>query len=661
MPWEDYIGLAGQNLESLESEYRAAAPVFLVFSCEGSLKDWPKAVEGAAVSEAEEIEAGSEGHQILEMRHQKTAYWCLGMLGLQSAARQVHGIWTVLSLAFPQLFLPDPGLSQVFIKIEGEGIDTSSLASTMACVQGPADHEYLFLDTSTQPVLAGDDYKTLDKVFAVIQTLYGKSFPDGVLESFLESQSPLLGSSERSTLCVMALEALVMSDVSTSVTKIFAQRLANLCPDVNSKLARSLYATRSDHLHGIEAEDPGPLAPSILAQSICKMGELLESGQTLEAIQERLDDSSAVSQAKPPIRPSPPIKQGPAVNRIAVGERTTFVVLTSGPTLAAEEGQAACWCPLARIEARVWVPFGKTDPGILIAPLNGSEVLSLEEKESRAEYASQLNLIEERVAGFFLPIAGVGPGSRPLDIGDSSRIEEVMKRAARVRDFGTIALRLGGFDDFWDPEWHGLAMFVGKARVRQATIYRQSVLAEIYRSVVVADHDQVRLSEVGEKDLDNLSGQWDLLFEFLDDCRPQIERSLVLYRRACDPSFLPDSVRTRLAFAALESMLGRFADHPPTQRLEDLVARVVGDQEPDAMAWFLKAGRRKRNEAAHTLTQSSNLGSDLSHLLRILRIVTPAYLKASVERQDRNPSQEFVEWIKTSNLNLGATGSASRT
>jgi hypothetical protein len=655
MPFESYSSLAGENLASLEADYRATAPVFLHFSSEMDPRDEHEADPELDAQEEPSPEGDDGQNRIVEMRSQESAYHNLAWMGLISAANQVRSIWSLLSLAFPDLLLPDPGFSQIFVLADEGTIGVSNVRASRVSVQGPADYEYLFLDGSNQPVLTAEDFSPFRKVFSLARKLYAQAFPDAVLAAFLEAHSPALGSAERTTMSVVALEALVMPDITNGLTKTFVKRLTNLCPEVDRRLARSLYVARSDEMHATEPDDqslPAALLDSsalrTLSSAICRMAELIGVDRAIHQVRRGLDAAPAVAERQPGDGPLSTPPGGEERNRLRVKERTTVVIMSQG-SLAAKEGDAAFWSPLARLEARQWVPFGRTVHPIFIAPLNGNEILSLEEKETRADYAAQLRMIDDRVAGFFMPISGSIPDSIDIDLADSQQMESVMNLAARVRDFGTIALRLAQFDDFWDPEWHGLALFAGSTRIRRPTIFRQSVLTEIHRSIVLADHDNVAMPTVGPAHEETLSPIWLTLSEFLDECPPLIERSLVLFRRASDPAFLSDTLRVRLAYAALESMLGRFSDPTRTHSLEELVTRLMRDREPEATRWFNKAGRRKRNAAAHTPNLDSKAVHELAWLLAILRPAILAYLTAWSDpelAQFSTPGQKLAEWIQ---------------
>src|SRR5260370_42503935 len=97
-----------------------------------------------------------------------------------------------------------------------------------------------------------------------------------------------------------------------------------------------------------------------------------------------------------------------------------------------------------------------------------------------------------------------------------------------------------------------------------------------------------------------LSSMSSTLREFIEKCPPQIERALALFRRASDPSFLSDTTRTRLAYAALESMLGRFSDPTRALPLEELVTRLMRDRHGEATRWVNNSGRRRSKLETHS-------------------------------------------------------------
>ena len=173
-----------------------------------------------------------------------------------------------------------------------------------------------------------------------------------------------------------------------------------------------------------------------LSGATCRMAELIGADRAIHQVRRGLDAAPAVAEIQPGDEPIPTPPSGEERNRLHVKERTTVVIMSQG-SLAAKEGEAAFCRPLARLEARDGTVFRRTVYPIFIAPLNGNEILSLEEKETRADYAAQLRMIDDRVAGFFMPISGSIPDSIDIDLADSQKMESVMNLAARVRDFGT--------------------------------------------------------------------------------------------------------------------------------------------------------------------------------------------------------------------------------
>ena len=252
MPFEVYNDLTGGNLDSLKTDYEAVAPVFLQFSSDAQVPDEAEV--------AEEQNGESEGARVIELRSQESAYQSLGLLGLGSAAAQIRGIWSLISLAFPFLLLPEPGLSQIFVHADDGEIGLSNVRGSRACVQGPADYEYFFLDIPHQRTLKAEDFPRLRDTFKLVGALYDDSSLRFALESFLESLSPVFGWAERTTLCVIALESLLMPEITENLTETFARRLPHLLlgeesgVSVDESLARRLYAARSDEMHGSRSE-----------------------------------------------------------------------------------------------------------------------------------------------------------------------------------------------------------------------------------------------------------------------------------------------------------------------------------------------------------------------------------------------------------------------
>src|SRR5262249_23751761 len=111
---------------------------------------------------------------------------------------------------------------------------------------------------------------------------------------------PTLSRQDRLTIAVQALESLLLPEVRTTLKRTFARRAAALLaadPDSAERItamARELYGLRSESVHGsallkeTEALE-GAHAEQMLAGAIMAIGRLLQSGQSLDGLRQKLD------------------------------------------------------------------------------------------------------------------------------------------------------------------------------------------------------------------------------------------------------------------------------------------------------------------------------------------------------------------------------------
>jgi hypothetical protein len=210
----------------------------------------------------------------------------------------------------------------------------------------------------------------------------------------------------------------------------------------------------------------------------------------------------------------------------------------------------------------------------------------------------------------------------------------------RMRDLAVIALRLCGFSTFHDPELLGAFVYQGKHRLRQGSVFRQTLLQQLR---------QKPESRILPDDGARLGLAWEMLQKYQETARhPDIDQVLTLYRRSFDARFQPYLTRASLMLSALEAMLGRFRRWKDPVQLEDLVSQIAGESE--AVAWFSSEGRSYRNAIAHDSWSPADEGDHdpIAFLQNVLSAVLPVYLACWMnlpDRSDRRPGPALIEQV----------------
>jgi hypothetical protein len=180
-----------------------------------------------------------------------------------------------LGLAAPASAIPDPELSLRLMDIPGDPPQTRTL-------QGDADQELLFLGRQACYRLSDDELERAVAMLDVVDRC------DGELRQALEvlhaAADLSLTATEQLTLCTIELEALLLPELDTELSRTFARRLANLT-GCEEAVARALYDARSEAVHGkggVEAR-PG-LAQALLAGAVVALERFTRDGSTLPEV-----------------------------------------------------------------------------------------------------------------------------------------------------------------------------------------------------------------------------------------------------------------------------------------------------------------------------------------------------------------------------------------
>jgi hypothetical protein len=365
----------------------------------------------------------------------------------------------------------------------------------------------------------------------------------------------------------------------------------------------------------------------LLGAAIAELGRRLSEGQTMDALRQQMDDAPAPSVKKLDLG-SPPGLRHP--DRLLRKHLSDIVGFTSGTALQASEGIVLSWSPLVGLTSDETIVWHENFAPVVV-PLSGLDVIGLEDRDISRDFISQLSTDSHPVA------------SMAIGINDSG---EYFKRHAaidflhRMRDLAVIALRLCGFSTFHDPELLGAFVYQGKHRLRQGSVFRQTLLQQLR---------QKPESRILPDDGARLGLAWEMLQKYQETARhPDIDQVLTLYRRSFDARFQPYLTRASLMLSALEAMLGRFRRWKDPVQLEDLVSQIAGESE--AVAWFSSEGRSYRNAIAHDSWSPADEGDHdpIAFLQNVLSAVLPVYLACWMnlpDRSDRRPGPALIEQV----------------
>jgi hypothetical protein len=637
LPWEQYDQITMGAFSDWRERYERAGPVF--FWTELDL-DLPIVRAGPPPD-----------NRVGEMKVPRAAWDAfLPRLELGVIAsfhdRLVDPVWAALMLAAPAAGIAPPrGSVTVLGAIDDVHFAAAGLECAMVRVQGDTDQEYLFSPRTAGAAL--DDAAVAlaaALVDPVSRSLDGPELGPP-LHQLLASAEPALTPGDRLTLTVAALEAMLLPEVRSGLGETFGRRLANLVGGAGTEaVARDLYRARSASVHGKPARHAAAAVPpacgeQLLAAAIVAAGRALGAGLPLDALRERLDAGpleggpppAAVPLAEPPGRAPD--------ERLLIAEPWWSVSTTLGVSLDPPEGTLMSWSPLVGLGYR-GEPTGSRDLGVALMELTADEVVSLEHKDVRRDFASQLRFEGIAIAGLSIP----EPAAGDLTL-HPSLVEPLLRR----RDLAVAGLRLEGFDAFVDPELFGWCVFDGPARHRRETVLRQSILMGLGRdpAQAVTPESQAALGDT-----------WRLLAAYEDaGAAPDMEAALGLLRRAHDREFTPPATRATLVLCLVESLLGRFRAKDERPQLEELVAALDG-VDPGAAGWFATEGRAFRNAVAHGRWSREPLdepGADgeqppLGHLLAIGRAAVRECLGAWVARpagarEDARPSRLLIDAV----------------
>ena len=510
-----------------------------------------------------------------------------------------------LLLASPGRTLPRADLSvEIVLDATGKSVSTS---------QGDADLELLFHARAAGPFADADELERARTLLPVVMALEGE--PDAALYALCASQEPSMDADERLVARAVALEALLLPEISDGLRATFSRRLSILLGEEGTgpvaDLADAVYRGRTSAVHQLEERSGDALDESaalLLARALvavhARLGGAHATPEAMAALREELD--------VPPSGPPAPVAEAALLEVRAVSEGLSRLVVdrrslpsSASPDQPDAEGWAAVvFAPLPGLQT-TWLP--ETFP---LTSLTGNQVLGLEDPDVRRDFVAQRALTQ------YACIAIACPGEPS---GDRRDVEPVVAAARPFVADAVAALRLAGFSGFVDPELMGDFALSGSCRYRLGTIYRQTALLGEPSAETVTPDDAERVLR-----------PWRLLLAYRAGATSEaVDEVLHLYLRAHDQVTLSSVIRAQLLFGCLELMLGRL----PREGygvLEAIATDATDPAQAAATAWLRDHGRKVRNAVAHGYWDPREEGPSGSEVLPQLTIAVGLAIEAYI-------------------------------
>jgi len=628
MPFDVFDGLTFHAFSDFRAEYEATAPVWL--RLDGEIE------AGGAI-----VQTYSQPSKSIDLKLGRGSWYsALEQAGLTVLARFheriVSRTWSALALAAPAAMPPWPLASVTFAQL-GEGYAFASGSDLCDTVQlrGEADLDFLFHPQLADKPLGMDALQRMAGLWNAMEAIFTEPTLAAALRSLIAASHYTLTPEEQSTLATVALEALLLPEVRSGLGPTLARRLpALLAHDAEHGerlrgIAALLYDARSAGLHGAElapeasAAVDSAQAAQLLAASIIALHERHTGTPTqpVEVLCTLLDASERVGA---PSRDATLPRLEPeglrALRRLGPQvEQHPYRVTFSSDGISGCSGLWVMAAPLIGLGAEAAWRLDPDADSPTIEGITGSELLSLEDKDLRRDFAVQLHLCGHRIAAL---VFGLPDQGNLTPAGEAAEF----RRLQRLRDDVVLALRLAGLDTFIDPELLGTYVKQGRRTLREPTVLRQSVLAQALftPAEVLSAARQTQTAPA-----------WRLVSSYAESPRhPELDQASRLFRRIHDRLFLPKIARAQLSFSLVESLLGRFRMVEATPSLETLVARALGDEAHPAAQWFAAEARGWRNELAHGRLHTIDDETPLRHLLTIGRAALNGALTAWLEQND---------------------------
>lgn len=629
LPFALYNQLSKRAFEDHEKAYEETAPVFYRFEAD---------LDSPLIRPAEKFTG-----RVWEHKLPSNNWELIDQLGLDFILRfqwnLVERARAALLLAAPACSIPTSLLSVTFVWLaEAGGFQIGDEFVGTIRVQGDADQEYLFLPEMAGPPLSIEVIKDAENCLRIVDGLGQQPELLAATRALLGATAPILSPIDQLVLTVRAIEALLLPEVTSGLGKTFTQRLSSLLAvdevhrEALGKTARTLYDARSASLHGeaprsreeADAAAAQAHAEQLLAASIRRLAE--RSNVVSVSDQREALDGPSLDHKKHgialPLAGPPGLRKPERMVRL----RSPIVTTRSSDVDMGYKDGTVSWSPLIGLEATVEGILLGGEDGVAIMFLSGAEMVSLEERDTRRDFIAPLR-VEAKPAAVLMTVAR---GQKP----EPTSFAPFLRR----RDLATVALRLAGFSEFYDPELLGVFVYQDSLRTRFPSVVRQTIEQNMRRPAK---------EKFTESDLEIVGRLLQLLTVYDKEARhPQVDQVLRLFRHGFDQEFLPEIARASLLLSALEGMLGRFRK---PQELEHLVSAVVREQFPEAAKWFKERGRKFRNSIAHGLWPTAEQEPrPLEQLIAVLRGLIPEFVRVWLKQTDcasYSPLRAFLESI----------------
>jgi hypothetical protein len=627
LPWDQYDMLSQGAFSDFRQLYEGTAPVF--YRVDAPELEAPPVTNAPAEGGMCEVSAPSG------LWEELLPGIGLGLM-LAFSRSAVDTAWTALLLAAPAAAPPWPRLSVTFaargdestaFALQGRNYDGIR-------VDGDAGQQFLFSPVASGMPIDRATIERADALLGVVESTTKHRALAAAISALRALTHPSLSPSEQTTLAVVALEALLLPEVTTGLGRTFARRVATLlAPEGEERsslehAARALYDARSASLHGGSSgadTTPGS-AQRLLAAAIAALAAAAGEEGDVSEICAALDDGRRPDAAQ--VSDDGVGRQAPRRLQARRPRAAAGFTIGAGPSIAAEEGKLLSFSPLVGLTCAGSLDFGDGS-GVVLTAAPPATILTIEDKDTRRELMN-LAMMETPVAALAV--------TRDAATGE---VDEML----RVRDLTVVALRLAGLGAFVDPELCGSYVYEGVTRTVDSTVFAPAILRGMG-----ADPDE----SFADDDVKRFWPGWILVSRYEAEARhPEIDAVLTLYRRAHDTRFLPPDGRAGLLVGLVEAMLGRFRRPDDPVQLEDLVRAVGGEAEPAAADWFASKppgergshARRLRNSIAHGYWDGDP--EPLASIQSLLRPIVRGFVTAWLETDDRTrrPGTVFIDRV----------------
>lgn len=637
MPFETFNYLTAGAFEDQKAAYIRTQPVFFNIDLPAAAEPWM-------------LDASLACNHVLEHKLPSNAATLADANpnGItENLYRHIHTtvaekVWSALLLAAPDAQLIQPIHSITFISSK-EGVYYFSLdaqkTTNDANVRGDADAEYLFMHEACAQPLPPAQVQEATQYFSLIQTIEHSPELNNTLTSLQSTCLPYLSEKEKFTLCMAALEQLLVPEVYREIRANFAHRVATLLYSLPGSyanfyaLASQLYKRRSQALHGqalsAVAFSSAAEAQKILAALVVQLAARVAEGATLDTLLQQAAGSPIVPPENGTTAHAHTYLNHAEAKHLYAQLKITSTLSSHANTATDRETLLVHWSPLIGLAAEA---EGMVQPlAAFFTSLSTDDIISLEDKNIRRDFIGSLRTSCASTAA--IGLVQTWPNEEAAN--EPSLWLPVLEKK---RNLLVVALRLYGYKQFIDPALLGIYMYRKNLRYRKASVLRQSILLEMRKTpkevITIQDREPLLL-------------QCKLIEQYFTQVHSaEADHMLNLYRIVHEHRYMPVGTRMGVAFTLLEKMLGGFRPKAETVQLEDLVATAVGDTE--ATHWFRQNGRTTRNQVAHGYWQPASQRPDFIHMVAVLDGLLPVFINSLLVHHDpaaQKPKDVLIPYI----------------